>query len=51
MSEMIVLAVSDASFAGMPRGRSQGGLVVAFANLKILEGQSKLCIVTRHSGL
>jgi hypothetical protein len=51
MSEMIVVAVSDASFAGMPRGRSQGGLAVAFANPKILEGQSKLCIVTHHSGL
>ena len=51
MSEMIVVAVSDASFAGMPRGRSQGGLAVAFANPKILEGQSKLCIVIHHSGL
>ena len=29
---MVVIAASDASFAGMPRGRSQGGCVVSMAN-------------------
>ena len=48
---MIVLAISDASFAGMPRGRSQGGLAIAFANPEILHGQAKMAIVAHHSGL
>ena len=51
VKEMIVLAISDASFAGMPKGRSQGGMAIAFANPKILEGQAKLAIVAHHSGL
>ena len=32
MKEMVVLGVSDASFGGMPRGRSQGGTVLVFAS-------------------
>ena len=51
VKEMIFLAISDASFAGMPKGRSQGGMAIAFANPKILEGQAKLAIVAHHSGL
>ena len=51
VKNMIVLAISDASFAGMPRGRSQGGLAIAFANPEILHGQAKMAIVAHHSGL
>jgi len=51
VKNMIVLAISDASFAGMPRGRSQGGLAIAFANPEILHGQAKMVIVAHHSGL
>ena len=32
LRQMVVIAASDASFAGMPRGRSQGGCVVSMAN-------------------
>ena len=28
INDLVVLAVSDASFGGMPKGRSQGGMVV-----------------------
>ena len=51
LSELVVLGISDASFAGMPRGRSQGGYVLALANPRILEGQSNLAILAYHSGL
>lgn len=43
---MMVIGISDASFAGMPRGRSQGGMVIAFANPDILEGPSNMSVLT-----
>eukprot|EP00435_Cladocopium_sp_Y103_P070476 s2526_g35.t1 len=51
IKDFLVLAVSHASFGGMPRGRSQGGFAVAFANPEILQGHAKMAIVARHSGL
>lgn len=51
LDEAIVVGASDASFAGMPRGRSQGGFALAFANPKILHGEAPLAIVAYHSGL
>eukprot|EP00435_Cladocopium_sp_Y103_P020643 s919_g5.t1 len=51
VKDLVVLAISDASFAGMPRGRSQGGMAIAFANPQILQGPSKLAVVQHHSGL
>lgn len=51
IEKMLVVGISDASFAGMPRGRSQGGLVIAFANPDILEGPAKMNVIMYHSGL
>lgn len=45
------LAVFDASFGGMPKGRSQGGLVLLLASPKILEGEAPACALAFHSGL
>ena len=41
---------SDASFPGMPRGRSQGGCVVSMAT-EILEGPWKIAVLLGRSGL
>ena len=49
--DMVVVAASDASFAGMPRGRSQGGMAIALADPRILHGEAKLAVVLHHSGL
>lgn len=51
ISDMVVLGISDASFAGMPRGRSQGGYVLALANPQILDGQAPIAVLAYHSGL
>eukprot|EP00435_Cladocopium_sp_Y103_P053692 s2050_g17.t1 len=51
LKQMVVICASDASFAGMPRGRSQGGCVISMANPEILEGTSKLAVLQWHSGL
>ena len=51
ISDMMVLAVSDASFGGMPKGRSQGGMVLLVANPKVLEGEAPVNILAFHSGL
>ena len=51
LDDMVVIAASDASFAGMPRGRSQGGMAIALANPNILHGEAKLAVVLYHSGL
>ena len=44
LAQAEILAASDASFGGMPRGRSQGGGVIMIANEKILDGQPKPCL-------
>ena len=51
LDEMVILSASDASFAGMPRGRSQGGGVIMAANPKVLDGPAKAVPLTFHSGL
>ena len=43
--DLVVLSASDAAFGAQPGGYSQGGLVVAVAEKKILEGEGKLNIV------
>ena len=48
LDDMVVIGVSDASFAGMPRGRSPGGMVLAFANPGVLEGPDRLTVTTYH---
>ena len=51
LNKMIMVGASDASFAGMPRGRSQGGCVLAMANPNILDGEAKVAVISWHSGL
>eukprot|EP00913_Durusdinium_trenchii_P012521 g11757.t1 len=51
LETMVVLGVSDASFSGMPRGRSQGGSVLLVANPTILEGEARVNVLTFHSSL
>ena len=51
LAQMVMIAASDASFAGMPRGRSQGGCVVCLANPAILHGTAKVSVLLWHSGL
>ena len=50
IKDMVVICTSDASFAGMPRGRS-GGFAVGFANPEILAGSAPINVVHYHSGL
>ena len=38
VQEMVVICISDASFAGMPRGRSQGDFAIGFAHPDIFQG-------------
>ena len=45
MDEMFTLAVSEASYAGMPGGASQGGMAIAFAEPKIIDGKATCVIV------
>ena len=45
MDQLIVVGVSDASFAGMPRGRLQGGSVLVVANPQVLEGEAPVCVI------
>ena len=51
VDEMVILAASDASFGGMPRGRSQGGGVVLAANPKVLDGPATSIPLFFQSGL
>eukprot|EP00435_Cladocopium_sp_Y103_P022595 s3351_g5.t1 len=51
LEHAVILAASDASFGGMPRGRSQGGGVLMIANCKILEGTAKAVPIFFHSAL
>lgn len=50
INDMVVVCTSDASFAGMPRGRSQGGFAVGFANptILILAGPAPINVVHYH---
>ncbi len=45
LQEMLVLAVSDAAYGGMPGGASQGGLIIAMAEPSILRGTARLSMV------
>ena len=40
IADLVFLAVSDASCGSLPRGRSQGGMMILAANKEILEGES-----------
>ncbi|CAE7373456.1 RE1 [Symbiodinium sp. CCMP2592] len=49
--QMIFLAVSDASHAAMPKGRSQGGLMILLAPEEILDGDALVNCVMYHSAV
>ena len=47
----MVVAASDASFGGMPRGRSQGGAVCLVAHPSLLEAKAVAVPITFRSAL
>ena len=51
VEKAVVIGASDASFASMPRGRSQGGYVVMIANPEVLNGEAPVNVLSYHSGL
>ena len=51
IKDIVVLGVSDASFGGMPRGRSQGGTILVLAHPEVLNGDAPVAVLSYHSGL
>eukprot|EP00439_Symbiodinium_sp_Y106_P026614 s3337_g3.t1 len=51
LSEMVFLAVSDASHGSMPKGRSQGGMMILVAGEKILEEETTVNCILYHSSV
>ena len=51
LDNMIFLAVSDASHGAMPKGRSQGGLMVLNAPEEILDGEAPVNCLLYHSAV
>ncbi|CAE7341218.1 RE2, partial [Symbiodinium sp. KB8] len=51
VEDLVFLAVSDASHGSMPKGRSQGGMMILLANNEILEGPSLVNCVLYHSAV
>ena len=51
IEKAVVIGASDASFASMPRGRSQGGYVVMVANPEVMDGEAPVNVLSYHSGL
>ena len=51
MEDLVFLAVSDASYGSMPKGRSQGGMMILVANQEILEGESLVNCILYHSAV
>ncbi|CAE7202150.1 RE2, partial [Symbiodinium necroappetens] len=51
IEDLVFLAVSDASHGSMPKGRSQGGMMILLANNEILEGPSLVNCVLYHSAV
>ncbi|CAE7756515.1 RE2 [Symbiodinium sp. CCMP2456] len=51
VEDMVFLAVSDASHGSMPKGRSQGGMMILVANKEILEGESLVNCLLYHSAV
>ena len=49
--KMIFLAVSDASHAAMPKGRSQGGMMIMNASEDILDGDAQVNCLLYHSAV
>ena len=51
MEDLVILAVSDASHGSMPKGKSQGGMMILIANAEILEGEGLVNCVLYHSSV
>ena len=51
IDNMVFLGVSDASHGAMPKGRSQGGLMVLVADEKILDGEAVVNCLMFHSSV
>ena len=51
IDNLVFLGVSDASHGAMPKGRSQGGLMVLVANEKILDGEAAVSCLMFHSSV
>ena len=51
LEEMVFLAVSDASHGSMPKGRSQGGMMILVAHENVLEGPSLVNCLLYHSSV
>ena len=45
IEQLVVLSISDASYAGQPGGCSQGGLVIGLAHPSIRDGEAALAII------
>ncbi|CAE7326527.1 psaC [Symbiodinium sp. CCMP2456] len=48
---LVFLAVSDASHGSMPKGRSQGGMMILLANEEVLESETVVNCVLYHSSV
>ena len=49
MEDMVVLSVSDAACAAQPKGRSQGGLFIAFAHPDIQDKETVIAVIEAQS--
>lgn len=50
VNELVVLSISDASYAGQPGGGSQGGLLIGLVHPDIMHGPGKIAIIEGISG-
>ena len=51
VEELVFLAVSDASHGNMPKGRSQGGMMILVANEKIMEEETTVNCLLYHNAV
>ena len=51
LDNLVFIGVSDASHGAMPKGRSQGGLMVLVADERILEGEAVVNCLMFHSSV
>ena len=51
VEELLFLAVSDASHSSMPKGRSQGGMMILVANERITEEETTVNCLLYHSAV
>ena len=45
IEDMVVLSISDAAYGAQPEGGSQGGLLIAIASPRILEGEAPIVLL------